>query len=383
MDAHNLLSRRGFLGLAAGLGLTGCTPARREGEQAQTGKGEFAGQQLRVFVYAGGHEKTMREVFVPVFEARTGATVVLDPGWWGGVAQVKASPAGKPPFDLMITDATEGFPAVREGLFQQLDLDQIPNRRNLAPSVLDHWIYQKRYAIPDLGSVMTLAYHKDLVPEAPTGWGDLMREDLRGRLGLYNSFYMTLYTFACMKVAVEGKAGTATQALEKNLDEVLRFARDQRERVRFWWPASETMRQHLDGKDCAAGNMHSPEMLQALKQRPRLGAVVPEPDRAFVLAFWVIPDGTQKRELALLALDTLLSEEVQLGFARNGSASGMLAVAQARAEEDPLWKQIYPHTTEQLKAVRYYPYDVYFQHWDDLADRWNREVLRKPRDSKS
>jgi len=362
------LTRRGFLGLAAGMSLVGCGRAK---------------QTLRVFVYAGGHEKTMREVFVPVFEARTGATVLLKPGWWGGVAEIKASPKGQPAFDLMITDATEGFPAVREGLFEQLDQEQLPNRRNLSASVLDHWVFRDRYGIPDLGSVMTLAYHRDLVPNAPTSWGDLMRKELHGRLALYNSFYMSLYTFACMKAAAEGKAGTAVQNLEKNLDEILRFARDQRERVRFWWPTSESMRQHLESKDCHAGNMHSPEMLQALRLRPSLGAIVPAADRAFVLAFWAIPAGTPQRELAHIALDTLLSEEVQLGFARNGSATGMPAVARTLAEEDQLWKQIYPHTEEQLKAVRYYPYDVYFKHWDDLADRWDREILRKPRAGKS
>jgi spermidine/putrescine-binding protein len=373
--AHSRLTRRSFLGLAAGLGLAGCGPAEKASRERQSS--EHAGQTLRMFVYAGGHEKTVREVFVPVFEAQTGATVVLDPGWWDGIPRLKASPKDKPAFDLMVTDATQGFPAAREGLFQQLDLDHLPNRKDLVPSVLDHWIYRDRYGVPLPSSAMTLAYHKELVPDAPTGWGDLMRDGLRGKLALYNSFYMSLYTFACMKVASEGKAGTAAQFLEKDLDEVLRFAREQRDRVRFWWPTSTDMVLALDRKDCAAGNMHSPEMLQALRQRPSLGAIVPEADRAFVLGFWAIPAGTARRELALLALDTLLSEEVQLGFARDGSATGVPAVARTLAEEDPYWKQIYPHTEEQLHALRYYPYDVYFRHWDDLAAAWDRTVLRK------
>jgi spermidine/putrescine-binding protein len=367
------LSRRRFLGLTAGLALTGCTGSTPK----PAGKGDFAGQSLRLFVYAGDFEKTMRETFVPAFETRTGASAVLDAGWWDGVPRLKASPAGRPAFDLMVTDATQGFPAAREGLFQQLDLDRLPNRKLVADSVLDHWIYKDRYGVPTPGSVMTLAYNRELVPDAPKSWGDLMRDDLRGKLGLYSSFYMSLYTFACMKVASEGKAGTAAQALDKDLEGILRFAKEQRERVAIWWPTSDAMRLHLEAKECAAGNTHSPEMLQALKQRPGLGAVVPEADRAFVLGFWAISAGTPKAELAHVALDTLLSEEVQLGFARHNSATGVLAAAKARAEEDPLWKQIYPHTEEQLKALRYYPYDVYFRNWDDLSARWDREVLRK------
>ena len=47
------------------------------------------------------------------------------------------------------------------------------------------------------------------------------------------------------------------------------------------------------------------------------------------------------------------------------------------AAEDPFWKELYPHTAEQFRGLRYYPYDVYAEHWDQLADAWDRTVLRK------
>src|SRR5262245_12453934 len=94
-------NRRQFLrtaaGLAAGDLVAGC------GGRGGTGGGPFAGEQLRVFVYAGGHEKQMREVFVPHFEAATGATAVLDPGWWDAIPKLKVSPADRPPYDLLVT----------------------------------------------------------------------------------------------------------------------------------------------------------------------------------------------------------------------------------------------------------------------------------------
>jgi spermidine/putrescine-binding protein len=111
-------TRRWFLGVAAGLALAGCGRRR---------------EQLRVFVYAGGHEKTMREVFVPAFEEETGAQVVLDPGWWDAIPKLKASPPGQSPFDLVITDATQGYPAIKEGLFQKIDLANVPNHKLLTP----------------------------------------------------------------------------------------------------------------------------------------------------------------------------------------------------------------------------------------------------------
>ena len=71
----------------------------------------------------------------------------------------------------------------------------VPNHKNLTPSALDNWVFRDRLAIPFPDSVMTLAYRKDLLKTAPTGWDDLLRDDLKGRIALYNSFYMSLYTF--------------------------------------------------------------------------------------------------------------------------------------------------------------------------------------------
>jgi spermidine/putrescine-binding protein len=359
-------TRRQFLAAsvaAAGMGLSGCRSRSRP--------------ELRIFVYAGGHERTMRDLFVPEFEKQTGATVVLDPGWWDSIAKLKASPADQPAYDLVITDATQGFAAIKEGMFQKLDLANIPNYKNLSPAVLDHWVFKEGYAIPFPDSVMTLAYHHDLVPFKPARWLDLLRDEVRGKVALYSSFYMSLYTFACMKVDQEDRPGEAAKEIEGNVDGVLAFARKHRNRVKFWWPTSNDMILALAQKDCALGNMHSPEMLKALREKRELRAVVPDADRAFVQVMWVIPEGTPHKTLAESAINLIFSEKMQLGFARNGSATAVPSVAKTMADEDPFWKQIYPSTKEQLATLRYYPYDAYFRDWDRIGRIWDREILRK------
>ncbi|HEV8615852.1 MAG TPA: twin-arginine translocation signal domain-containing protein, partial [Methylomirabilota bacterium] len=61
----------------------------------------YAGQTLTLFTYAGAYESTLRKFLVPAFEQRTGARVVLDPGWWDMLPKLKASPPGQPVFDLV------------------------------------------------------------------------------------------------------------------------------------------------------------------------------------------------------------------------------------------------------------------------------------------
>src|SRR5262249_38058907 len=159
--------------------------------------------------------------FVPHFEAATGAAVTLYAGWWDGIPKLKAAPPSDPPFDLLISDATQGYPAAKEGLFAQLDLANVPNHKLLTPSALDNWSSRDRYGITFPDSVMTLAYNRKATPEPPRRWADLLRPDLAGKLGLYNHFYMSLFTFACVRAEMDGKPGTAHDLIRDDLEGML------------------------------------------------------------------------------------------------------------------------------------------------------------------
>src|SRR5262245_55819883 len=125
MNCHDVprsvstLTRRRFLrGVSAGaIGLTslasGCSrPAPEPGK-------DFRGRTITVFIYSG-LDKIFQKHFVEPFEAKTGATVVLDAGWWDSIGKLKTSPKGEPAYDLVLTDATQGYPAIKSGMFRQL-----------------------------------------------------------------------------------------------------------------------------------------------------------------------------------------------------------------------------------------------------------------------
>ena len=366
------ISRRSFLSASTGAAAAiaaGCRPSA----PVVTSR---AKRELRVFVYAGNHETTMREVFVPRFEAAEAATVTLFSGWWDAIAKLKTAPMNAPPFDLMITDATQGFPAAREGLFAKIDFDRIPSHRAMAPAALDTWVYRERYGLPYPDSVMTLAYHRQLIQPPPTRWSDLFQSDLAGRIGLYNSFYMSLYTFSAALADTNNQPGTAHELLRTKADDVFNYAREHRSAVKLWWPTSTDLILALHDQAVAAGNMHSPEYLQAIREKPDLAALVPVPDRAMVQVLWAIPAGSKNQDLAHSALNLLFSDTVQQEFARHGMATALPKVAARMAVEDPLWKSFYPHTDEHFRTLQYYPYDVYAEHWDEFADRWDRTILR-------
>jgi putative spermidine/putrescine transport system substrate-binding protein len=360
------LSRRQFL--ASALATAGC------GRSAPTG--EHRGRSLTVFVYSG-LDKIFETHFVAPFREKTGANVTLDAGWWDAIGKLKASPKGEPAYDLVLTDATQGYPAIKGGMFRQLDFNRIPNHKALAPVALDNWVAKDRYGVTFHESAMTLGYDpKQTKLDPPTTWGDLMRDDLRGKLSLYNTFYFSLYTFACMKAAAEGKPGHASKLINDDIGSVLTFARKERERVRFWWPSGPKMLQDLTQGNFAAGNGHSVTFLQAIKENPGVGFITPAADRAFVQLMWVVPADSPNAELAEEAIDFLLRQDVQAAVARAGMGTSHAAAAEEVANTDHLWSRTYPHTTLDFQQMRYFPYEAYFKDWDGVTKAWENEVLK-------
>ena len=205
-------SRRRLLreagGIAAALvaagGLVGCQASSNQSHQTATEKSGGQPREFTMFVYSGLTERAYRELFVPSFEAQRGVKVTLDPGWWDMAAKLKVAPADQTPFDLVMTDPTQGFPGIRDGLFTRIDLDRVPNARRFAPSVLGSWIYHEGWGVPFISSAMSLAWNTELVSSALKSWGDLFSEGLKGEIMLYNAYYMSLYTFAAGKAALYG-----------------------------------------------------------------------------------------------------------------------------------------------------------------------------------
>jgi spermidine/putrescine-binding protein len=237
LTRRDLLQRASVLGATLVAGeVVGCQRAAPDGQPGDGSRpGAASAEQaagarpFTMFVYSGLTEKAYRELFVPGFEAQSGAKVTLDPGWWDMAPKLKVAPNDQAAFDLVMTDPTQGFAAIRDGLFAKLDMERIPNAKRFAPRVLDSWIYTQAWGVPFVSSAMTLTWNKESVPGTLNSWADLFSDGLKGEIMLYSAYYMSLFTFAAAKAALDGKPGSAKAALQHDLDGVLTFARQKRE----------------------------------------------------------------------------------------------------------------------------------------------------------
>ena len=67
-------------------------------------KDAFKGEELTVCAWSGGYLDSFKTAISDPFNAKYGTKVSLVGGWDQMVAQMKAAPAGKPPFDITVSE---------------------------------------------------------------------------------------------------------------------------------------------------------------------------------------------------------------------------------------------------------------------------------------
>jgi putative spermidine/putrescine transport system substrate-binding protein len=349
---------------------------------AQAQAKPYAGQTLTVFTYAGANEATLRKHLVPAFEQRTGARVVLDPGWWDMLPKLKASPPGQPVYDLVMTDPTQGLPAIKEGLFQQVNLDNIPNAK-LSPTRLQQdWYHANAWGVNSAGSMMVMAFHTEAVPKMPAHWHELLGPDFKGKIGMYNAPYQSLFAFAQIKAGQAGRPGQGYEELKRDLDGVLKYSADNRDLVRLWWTSTGDFMGKLLQKELVGGVVaHSGPVPVEAEGKP-VRTISPEEGTACVQVFWSIPKGTQAKRLAEEFINDFFSTDFQVKWGTLGKLTVVnLKAAELAGKQEKLYPRFLPTSPAAWDRVRFYPYDIYFDgnNWAKINDFWDREVLRKKR----
>jgi spermidine/putrescine-binding protein len=391
LTRRRLLRQSGILAGALGAGplLAACARVEPEAGAGATATaaptppatasppGGFEGEAITLLVYSGLTEELYKQHFVPQFQAATGATATIDSAWTEGIARLEAAPEEDPPFDLVLTDPTQGLPAIAAGLFQQFDTGRIANAAAFAPQLLDTTVWEEGYGLPFHSSSMTLATNTELHPEPYRTWGELLSEPPPQGVMLYTLPYMSLSTFAAMRAEQEGDPAAGAQMLRDDLDGVLAFAVEHRDLVTYFWPSTTDGVNALVQGNVAAGNIHGNGLLAPIRDGRPVAGVVPPGTAAYAQLFFAVPRDVRNVDLSLAAMDHVASREFQEALASSGEyAAAIPEVAAAQAARDEAWAQAFPSTAEEFAALTYYPYDVYAEHADRIAEVWDREVLR-------
>jgi putative spermidine/putrescine transport system substrate-binding protein len=160
---RHLLRRAGALGLAMGA-------PRLAFAQSKT---------LVAATFPGTWSEADRNVILPAFKAKTGATVTQSVILaTDQISRLVAAKGNQPPFDVAFFDAPQVIDAVTQGLIVEYPVAKSPNFKELLPGAQDKWGPKITMQVIGIG------YNPNKITTPPTSWDDLLDLKYKGRVGL-------------------------------------------------------------------------------------------------------------------------------------------------------------------------------------------------------
>ncbi|MDR7546217.1 MAG: extracellular solute-binding protein [Armatimonadota bacterium] len=344
--------RRMLVGLVLVLAVTTLATGVTRGGSAGT---------LVVTSYGGPWEQFMRREIVPGFESETGAKVELSVGLsrdW--VAKIRAAGRGTPPFDVIIANTTWVSAIRKEGFFETLTVDKVPNLKDVWPELR----IKDDIGVITLVGPLGIAYRTDLVTKVPKSWKDLWDPAYKGRLGLYSVANSANPMFTML-----------VSRIYRGNDRDIDFAIN---KIKELWPFRQTdfsgdMEILLTRGEVHVGILDSPAASRLKNQGvpiewvfPREGVFMFEQDTN-VLA------GSTNKELAYRFVNYFLSRPVQEKWSGQfwwTPANRTVRITGRLATEIPV------HTQAQIRQIMKWDWDwVNAGAREEMINKWNRVIL--------
>lgn len=157
--------------LILALAITGCGTSADNGPQKK--------QQLVISTWGGASETGIREIAKP-FEEENNVEIVFDTGNNSDRLNKIRATKGSPQIDIaLLSDAFSDI-GNEEDLFDTIDIEKVPNLKNLYDFALDKNGYGPAYSVIRWGIV----YNADEVKKAPTSWLDLWDPAYKGKVAI-------------------------------------------------------------------------------------------------------------------------------------------------------------------------------------------------------
>lgn len=152
-----------------------------------------AKDSLVVDMWGGNWRDAVKNTIAKEFTAETGIPVeFITGGTIDRLTKAKLN-KGHPLSDITLTTSHVGYLYYSDGLFEKLDMSQIPNAKELFPAAI-----RSPYTIGLYSYVYTPVFRTDLMPKGftITSWRDLWSPDLKGKVGQsgFDPSYMFIAT---------------------------------------------------------------------------------------------------------------------------------------------------------------------------------------------
>ncbi|MFT3731794.1 MAG: extracellular solute-binding protein [Hyphomicrobium sp.] len=343
--------------------------------RATDAKDAFKGEELTVCAWSGGYLDSFKTAISDPFNEKYGTKVSLVGGWDQMVAQMKAAPPGKPPFDITVSEEYTTLGALAEGLYAKSDRSKFPQLADVQPFFLTARPESARdYGVP-LGLGFSLPMlNTALTAEKPLSWATMWDKDLEGKLALDSGAYWWIIAISAIWGAkkdfnafYDWKPGQASDPIFDALDR-LRPAK-------YYKDGAELSFLMLQ-EQASFAQIYSSDALGLMQNGgPTYKTGIPA-DGTVAYGDWYIKvKGTQHDELADAFLGYLLEKETQNSFIKV-----QMSVMSRKDVTVPSFWHNYPVTNDDLvKNVRLMTMDGLqrlLPNFDAMGERFQKSVLK-------
>jgi putative spermidine/putrescine transport system substrate-binding protein len=326
----------------------------------------FSGVTLRVATYGGGWDKAVHD-FAGVQLEQQGLKIEYITGTpRDNLAKLIAAKGRAAPFDVVEMADNTWVDTYEGGFLQKIDLNRIPNKKDLLPTQYDEW--KVASWVTEEGILYNTEKFKELGIPAPQRYSDLLNPKLSGKVAVID-----ISPSGSVQLLV-GAATDAGGSIE-NLEPGFQWLR-QMNAFKYWKVGAEAMTLLQTG-DVYASTMHAGFAVQARRNNMPIGFVHPQVKtmKGILKEGWLgVIKGTKNAEAAELFINAYIAADTQLNLAKRRGVVPVNSVARSQLAEDPLLKEIF--LLDQADVANMMRVDFTKIDLDDITRKWTRAVAK-------
>lgn len=218
-------------------------------------------------------------------------------------SKVKTSPAGT--YDIVNVGGFYTERMAKEGLIQKLDMDKIPNIKNISDDYKKlNALFDKdnNYSVPYQAVVATLCYNKSMYPKGVKSYDDLFNSDLKNSIVMINDPRAIIGTINIMLGYDFNETDPAK--LAKTKEKLMQL------KPNIKLLDSDSPKTSLINGECSVGLIYNAEIALAQEQNPDIQVVYPEKGEYYGMDCFGISTGSKNKEKAEEFLNFILRPDV-------------------------------------------------------------------------
>ena len=269
-----------------------------------------AEKSLKVGVYGGYFKDSFDKHIFPDFTKETGIKVesVAEPTGEAWLVQLEqAAKAGVAPADVNMMAQVAMLKGQKTNLWKPLDLNKIPNHKNLLPVFIHKYPDGKVDGIGAVSWYITLVSNTKVFTEAPTSWGDMWAADKKDKLGLLalasNSFLLEI-------TATTFFGGTKILDTQEGIQKVLDKLATLKPNVKLWYRDEAQFEQALKSGEIPMGQYYHDVATLASKDHP-VRSTFPKEGGVLDSGSWAVTKACKKVEEAHIFINYMCRPDIQ------------------------------------------------------------------------